>query len=275
LYIVTCQNSQELLKQKDEISRQKKEIIESLEYACLIQTALLPQLSSIKKILQNNFILYLPKDIISGDFYWIYEREENVFFAAVDCTGHGVPGALMSILGITSLNEILSNTGNIKANRILNQLREKIMKSLHQTGQGGESKDGMDISFCIYSKKTKELQYSGANNSLYYIRQDILHEIKPDKMPIGVSGIEEKSFRNNIIKMKKGDVLYIFTDGFPDQFGGPKGKKFKYKPFKNLLLEIHNKNMEQQKEILLSSFYDWKKDFEQVDDILIMGVRID
>ena len=266
---------QELLKQKDEITRQKKEIIESLEYACLIQTALLPQPSSIHKTLLDCFILYLPKDIISGDFYWISEQGENVLFAAVDCTGHGVPGALMSILGITSLNEIVSNIDNIKANRILNQLREKIMKALHQTGQGGESKDGMDISFCIFNRKTKELQYSGANNPLYYIRRDILHEIKPDKMPIGVSGIEEKSFRNNVVKMKKGDVIYIFTDGFPDQFGGPKEKKFKYKPFKNLLLEIHNINMKEQKEILLSSFHDWKKSFEQVDDVLVIGVRID
>ncbi|MCD6566038.1 MAG: SpoIIE family protein phosphatase [Bacteroidales bacterium] len=265
---------QELLKQRDEISRQKKEIIESLEYACLIQTALLPQSSSIHKTLHDSFIFYLPKDIVSGDFYWIYERKESVLFAAVDCTGHGVPGALMSILGITSLNEIVNNLDSIKANRILNQLREKIMKSLHQTGQGGESKDGMDISLCIFNRKTKELQYSGANNSLYYIRRDILHEIKPDKMPIGVSGIEEKSFRNNVVKMKKGDVLYIFTDGFPDQFGGPKEKKFKYKPFKNLLLEIHNKNMKEQREILLSTFHAWKRDFEQVDDILIIGVRI-
>ncbi len=266
---------QELLKQKDEISRQKKEIIESLEYARLIQTALLPQLSSIRKALHDNFILYLPKDIISGDFYWIFEQEENILFAAVDCTGHGVPGALMSILGITSLNEIVSEAGNLKANRILNKLREKIMKSLHQTGQGGESKDGMDISFCIYNRKTKELQYSGANNPLYYVRQNILYEIKPDKMPIGVSGIEEKSFRNNVVQMKKGDVLYIFTDGFPDQFGGPKEKKFKYKPFKDLLLEIHNKNMKEQREILLSSFSDWKMDFEQVDDVLVIGIRID
>ncbi|MCK4630642.1 MAG: SpoIIE family protein phosphatase [Bacteroidales bacterium] len=266
---------QELLKQKDEISRQKKEIIESLEYARLIQTALLPQLSSIRKALHDNFILYLPKDIISGDFYWIFEQEENILFAAVDCTGHGVPGALMSILGITSLNEIVSEADDLKANRILNQLREKIMKSLHQTGRGGESKDGMDISFCIYNRKTNELQYSGANNPLYYIRQNILYEIKPDKMPIGVSGIEEKSFRNNVVKMKKGDVLYIFTDGFPDQFGGPKEKKFKYKPFKNLLLEIHNKNMKEQREILESSFSDWKMDFEQVDDVLVIGIRID
>ena len=266
---------QELLKQKDEISKQKKEIIESLEYASLIQTALLPQAALINKALNDSFILYLPKDIVSGDFYWISEHEENILLAAVDCTGHGVPGALMSILGITSLNEIISNIDFIKANRILNQLREKIMKSLHQTGQGNESKDGMDISLCIFNRKPKELQYSGATNSLYYIRQNILHEIKPDKMPIGVSGIEEKSFRNNVVKIKKGDVLYIFTDGFPDQFGGPKEKKFKYKPFKNLLLEIHNKNMKEQKEILLSSFNAWKKDFEQVDDVLVMGVRID
>lgn len=189
-----------MLNQKTEISRQKKEIIESLEYACLIQNALLPKPSIINKALGDNFILYIPKDIVSGDFYWISEKEDKILFAAVDCTGHGVPGALMSILGITSLNEIVNTLDDLKPNRILNQLREKIMKSLHQTGQGGESKDGMDISFCIFNRKTKELQYSGANNPLYYVRKNTLYELKPDKMPIGVSGVEEKPFSNNTLK---------------------------------------------------------------------------
>lgn len=264
----------ELLQQKNEIARQKKEIIESLQYASLIQTTLLPPQSVINKTLSDSFILYLPRDIVSGDFYWISEQEENILFAVVDCTGHGVPGAFMSILGITSLNEIVNKNDKLKANRVLNKLREKIMKSLHQTGKGGESKDGMDIAFCILNRKTRVLQYAGANNPLYYIRQNTLNEIKPDKMPIGISGVEEKSFRNHVMKMIKGDMLYIFTDGYPDQFGGPKEKKFKYKPFRNLLLEIHDKNMEKQKEILSSTFFNWKKDYEQVDDILIIGVRI-
>lgn len=165
---------QELLDQKDKISRQKKEIIESLEYECLIQNALLPQASLVDKTLGDNFILYQPKDIISGDFYWISEKEDKVLFAAVDCTGHGVPGALMSILGIISLNEIVNNVSELKSNRILNQLREKIMKSLHQTGQGGESKDGMDISFCIFNKKPGNCN-TQVQITLYIIYEEIAY----------------------------------------------------------------------------------------------------
>jgi len=263
----------ELERQRDEIARQKKEIIYSLQYASLIQSALLPAESDIQRILPDNFILYLPKDIISGDFYWLAERNNSVLFAAADCTGHGVPGALMSILGISFLNEILQEKCQLKANRLLNQLREKIMKALHQTGEAAKSKDGMDISLCIYTPNTKELQYSGANNPLYLIRQKVLEEIKPDKMPIGISGIEELSFSNHHLKIIPGDIIYLFSDGFADQFGGPLGKKFKYKPFKDLLLKNHQKPLQIQKEILSAELENWKGDLEQVDDILIMGVR--
>jgi serine phosphatase RsbU (regulator of sigma subunit) len=265
---------EELRRQRDEIARQKKEIIYSFEYASLIQSALLPPENLLNSLLPDNFILYLPKDIISGDFFWITRIRSNILFAAADCTGHGVPGALMSILGISYLNEIMTQKCRLKANRILNQLREKIMKALHQTGEGGESKDGMDIALCIFNPQTLELQYSGANNSLYLIRNNLLEEIKPDKMPIGISGTMEQSFTNHNLQLEQGDIIYIFSDGFADQFGGPLGKKFKYKPFKQLLIDIHKKPLPEQKGNLLSTIQNWKGDLDQVDDILIMGVKI-
>lgn len=263
----------ELKKQRDEIARQKKEIIYSLQYASLIQAALLPPEQTINRYLPDNFILYLPKDIISGDFYWLAEVDHVILFAAADCTGHGVPGALMSILGISFLNEVLTERCHLKANRVLNLLREKIMKALHQTGEMAKSKDGMDIAMCIYNPRSRELQYSGANNPLYIIRDNVLEEIKPDKMPIGISGTEELSFTNHYLTLDPGDIIYLFSDGFADQFGGPDEKKYKYRPFKKLLLEIHRKPLSRQKEILNTELKNWKDDLDQVDDILIMGVR--
>ncbi|MCK4464806.1 MAG: SpoIIE family protein phosphatase [Bacteroidales bacterium] len=265
---------EELRRQRDEIARQKKEIIYSFEYASLIQSALLTPDNLINKILPNHFILYLPKDIISGDFYWAFQMDTNILFASADCTGHGIPGAFMSILGISFLNDIMTEKCQLKANRILNQLREKIMKALHQTGGGGESKDGMDIALCIFNPQTLELQYSGANNPLYLIRNNLLEEIKPDKMPIGVSGTMEQSFTNHNLQLEPRDMIYVFSDGFADQFGGPLGKKFKYKPFKQLLLDIHKRPLPDQKTHLVSIFQNWKGNLDQVDDILIMGVKI-
>jgi len=265
---------EELRRQRDEIARQKKEIIYSFEYASLIQSALLPPENLINRLLPDNFILYLPKDIISGDFYWAYRMGAHIIFAAADCTGHGVPGALMSILGISFLNEIMTEKCQLKANRILNQLREKIMKALHQTGEGSESKDGMDIALCIFNPQTLELQYSGANNPLYIIRNNLLEEINPDKMPIGISGTMEQSFINHNLQLEPGDMIYAFSDGFADQFGGPLGKKFKYKPFKQLLLDIHKKPLQDQKTRLVSAFQNWKGKLDQVDDILILCVKI-
>ena len=201
---------QELERQRDEIARQKKEIIYSLQYASLIQSALLPEERMMKRYLPDHFVIYLPKDIISGDFYWMAEENNCVLFAAADCTGHGVPGALMSILGISFLNEVLQEKCDLKANRVLNQLREKIMKALHQTGEEAKSKDGMDIALCIYNSKSGELQYSGANNPLYLIRDKALEEIRPDKMPIGISGTEELSFTNHLLQIKTGDIIPFF-----------------------------------------------------------------
>ncbi len=250
------------------------ELFQSLQYASLIQAALLPPSKQIFRILPSHFLIYLPKDIVSGDFYWIFKKQEWIYFAAADCTGHGVPGALMSILGITFLNEILSSKSFLLPNRILNMLREKIMKALHQTDDHDHSKDGMDISLCAFNPQTRVLHFSGANNPLYYFRNHALHIIKGDRMPIGISGNEEKSFINHEIQMRENDILYIFSDGYADQFGGPHGKKLKVNRFRDLLIKYHSKPLNEQKEALLNELIDWMKNHEQVDDILVMGFKV-
>jgi len=259
--------------QKDEIERQQKELEESLRYAGSIQSALLSEERTFRKIFPDSFILFMPRDIVSGDFYWIYRKKQMVVVVAADCTGHGVPGAFMSILGISFLNEIVSREIP-KANIILNRLRENVMKALHQTGEISEHKDGMDIALCICDFENMELQFSGAFNPLYLIRNGTLIEIRGDKMPIGIAPTEEKSFTNHIFNIRKNDIIYIFSDGFADQFGGPDERKFRYRPFKELLVNIHKQNIAKQKSFLVQKFHRWKGDLEQVDDVLIIGFKI-
>jgi serine phosphatase RsbU (regulator of sigma subunit) len=258
----------------DQEKFQYSEIMESLRYARLIQQALLPRPESIHKLLKDYFILNIPKYVVSGDFYWISQKNEQIYLLAADCTGHGIPGALMSILGITLLSEVIRNDSSRQSNRILNSLRERVMDALHQTGEFNESKDGMDLSLCIIDHKENYLQYSGANNPLYIIRDDTLMEIKGDKMPIGINAICEEPFSVSYIEICKNDRLYMFSDGFPDQFGGPDGKKFKYRPFKKLLIDIHRKSMREQQRILKQTIKKWAGDNEQVDDILVIGHKI-
>lgn len=262
-----------LTPQEEEIQRQRKEIAESLRYARVIQKAVFPMRKLIETSFHDNFILLMPKDILSGDFYWIYRKEREIYFAVADCTGHGVPGSLMSVLGISFLNELLARPCNYSANRLLNQLREKVMKALGQTGADDISKDGMDIALCVLDEETGRLQYSGANNALYIIRNEEILIIKPDQMPVGIHAIEERSFTNHEIFLRNGDLLYLFSDGYPDQFGGPKNKKFMYNNFRSLLLSISNLPMNEQKEMLRSTIIEWMGNQEQIDDILVMGVR--
>lgn len=252
---------------------QRRELLSSIKYASFIQHAVLPDEKSIAKILNDHFILYMPRDIVSGDFYYVSRKEEYIVAAAGDCTGHGVPGALMSIMGISFLNEILSSRGSLKASSILNLLRERVMRVLHQTGRDEENKDAIDMALCVFDPRKNELQYSGANNSLYHIRKKILTEIKADSMPVGVNAIEEESFSTQIVKLLKDDIVYIFSDGYADQFGGPNGKKFKYGPLKNLLIDISDKPLLKQKDILEKVITDWKGKEEQVDDILVFGIK--
>lgn len=254
---------------------QRKELLASLKYASFIQKAVLPGERLLSTTLKEHFIMHKPRDIVSGDFYYCSRKDQKIIVAAGDCTGHGVPGALMSIMGISFLNEILSSTGPVKPARILNLLRERVMNALRQTGEELENKDAMDMAICVYDPHAKELQYAGAHNPLYLIRKKELTEIKADKMPVGVHAIEEESFSNHRLQLLKGDTVYIFSDGFADQFGGPMNKKFKYGPLKDLLVKISNKKMEEQRKILEKTICDWMGDEAQVDDILIFGIRFD
>jgi len=252
----------------------EKEIADSIRYASYIQAALLPDANNFKRLLPDSFILNLPRDIVSGDFYWISKVQNRIAVTAADCTGHGVPGAFMSIMGINFLNQITSYCIP-SSNKILNQLREYVMKALHQQGMEGEQKDGIDLALCVIDTDAEVIEFSGANNPLFYFKNHELNVIKGDRMPIGVSPLEEEPFKKHIIPFRDIDSLYIFSDGYPDQFGGEKFKKIKMKGFRNIIRQIHNKEMGKQAEILVEWLDDWKGDNRQIDDILILGIGLD
>ncbi|MFO7829821.1 MAG: SpoIIE family protein phosphatase [Bacteroidales bacterium] len=278
---IVKERTEEVVKQKDEIEKQRDEIADknrsitdSIEYASRIQTAVLPSNDFANEVLPEHFILFRPRDIVSGDFYWMTKKDNLLVLIAADCTGHGVPGAFMSMLGVSFLNEIVNRHEVTSANVILNSLRADVKKTLGQEGKEGEAKDGMDLALCILDLEKMKLQYAGAYNPLYIFRNNELIEVKADRMPIGIYVKEKDSFTNHEIDLQKGDVFYIFSDGYQDQFGGEDGSKFKTKNFKQLLLEIHQKPMSEQREILNSTIDDWRGEWEQVDDIIIMGVRV-
>jgi serine phosphatase RsbU (regulator of sigma subunit) len=260
--------------QRDLLGQQKRELTDSIQYAKRIQTAILPPEEYINKSLPDHFIMFKPKDIVSGDFYWVYEQDHSLIVAAVDCTGHGVPGAFMSMLGITLLNDIISKGKSLTAAGILVELKKSVISALHQTGKEGESRDGMDCALCRIDLISNELEFAGANNPLYIIRDNQLQEIKGDKMPIGLYGDYDQSFNSRFIQLKKEDRIYVFSDGFADQFGGKEGKKFKYLPFKELLVNTLSDSMEQQKVKLNEVFESWKGELEQVDDVVVIGIKI-
>ena len=246
----------------------------SLRYAGMIQHALMPDPFFPRNVLSDFFILFLPKDIVSGDFYYTFSGNQFTCIAAGDCTGHGVPGALMSFLGISFLNEILQSKANTRANRILNCMREKVMKALNQTGDNAEAKDSIDIGLCIIEPGSETLQFAGANRPLIRIRNGQLDEFKPDKMTIGIAPQTEKPFTNKLIDTQRGDTFYLFSDGYADQFGEITDKKFKYSRFKQALLAVSSLSMASQKEYLEHLFNDWKGNAQQNDDVLIFGFRL-
>jgi serine phosphatase RsbU (regulator of sigma subunit) len=246
----------------------------SLRYAGIIQKALMPDPESLKGLFKDYFVLFLPRDIVSGDFYYTYSNRQHLFVAAGDCTGHGVPGALLSILGISFLNEIVQSKSDPKANRILNMMREKVMKALHQTGERAVTKDSIDIGLCIIDYRTGKFQYSGANRPLIRMRNGELDEFKADKMTIGLEPMAEQPFTNVIIDTEPGDSFYLFSDGFADQFGEITDKKFKHKHLKRVIISMAGHSMAQQREILRSTFNDWKGTTQQIDDVLIFGFQI-
>jgi CheY-like chemotaxis protein/serine phosphatase RsbU (regulator of sigma subunit) len=271
----------EIEKQRDLVTHQNQRITDSIHYAQRIQQAVLPPINIMERVFPEHFILYRPRDIVSGDFYWMIEKEGIAIIAAVDCTGHGVPGAFMSMLGVSYLNEIVSkitfnrHIRSLHASEILNQLKENVITSLHQTGKFTETKDGMDIALCIIDFEHKHLQYAGAHNPLYLIRNGEFTQIDADRMPIGIYRNAPQSFTNHELSLEKDDLLYIFSDGYHDQPGGPKGTKIFSTNFKKLLHDNHQKPLPEQKR-LLEEFYDtWKGPREQVDDVLVMGFKFE
>lgn len=256
--------------QKEELAQKNKDITDSIRYAKRIQFAILPE----KSPFPDTFILFKPKDIVSGDFYWFTETEDKEFFSAVDCTGHGVPGAFMSIIGHNSLTKIVREYGILEPGKILTQLNKEVLGTLQQRSDYGDVYDGMDLALSVYNRKEEILEYAGAFNPLYLIRNGEILETKADKASIGRSSLNtEVKFTNHKIKIKKGDTVYLFSDGYADQFGGELMKKFKYKNFKELILKIQTENMANQRSILDQTIEEWRGDVEQVDDILVIGRR--
>ena len=265
---------EDVLRQKDIISKKNEEITADLRYSQRIQEAILPGEDFIREILPQHFIVNIPKNIVSGDFYWLERTNNKVILAVADCTGHGVSGALMHMMGIIFLNEIVKKKEIKEPSEIMGELRNYIMSSLHQTGKFGETQDGMDLSMCMIDFDTYKLKFVGANNPLYIIHKNNLKEIKGDRMPVGINVNYDKSFTTHEVELEKGDSVYMFTDGYADQFGGGTGKKFRYKYFKELLISVSGSSMQEQKEIVEQTFYKWKGEQEQIDDVLVMGVKI-
>jgi serine phosphatase RsbU (regulator of sigma subunit) len=265
----------EVVQKNKELDEINQDITASIRYAKRIQDAILPPDDYVRKHLPNTFVLFKPKDIVSGDFYWMDDRNNHIIFAAVDCTGHGVPGAFMSIVGHNLLDRVVAEHNISEPAKILDELNKGISDTLRQSQlEDNTVRDGMDIALCTFDRSTGVLQFAGAFNPLWLIRGQELIEIKANKFPIGNSRSgEQNKFTNHQIPLQKGDTVYIFSDGYCDQFGGPAGKKFKASALRQLLLSSQHLNMDEQRELLDKTIEDWKGNHEQVDDILVIGTR--
>ncbi|MDT8400192.1 MAG: SpoIIE family protein phosphatase [Bacteroidales bacterium] len=264
---------EEIARQRQELENKNRSITDSLIYASYMQQALLPSEEYFKSILPDSFIFFRPKDIVSGDFYWIAKKGGKIFVVAADCTGHGVPGAFLSMIGVELLNKIILDQGIQKPSTILKILGRGIERTFGSSNNSRALiiKDGMDIGLCVIDEKKGELQYSGAFLPLYLIRDNKLTEIKGEKLTIGLPG--ELSFINHSMKIEQGDVIYLFSDGYTDQFGGPYNKKFMYRRFRHLLLTIHKFPLVEQQTIIEESITSWRQGDEQVDDMLVIGIK--
>ncbi len=275
------ERTEEVVRQKQEIESKNeeleilyKQVTDSIHYAKRIQDAILPSGMRVKKLLPDSFILFKPKDIVSGDFYWIEQKADLVYFAAVDCTGHGVPGAFMSLVGYNILKDILNNTSASRPSEILDSLREGVVNTLKSDETGKQAKDGMDMTLCAINYEKMELQYAAAFNPLYIVRNGELLQFQANKFPIGAFVGEKENFDNHIIPLQKGDQIFIFSDGYADQFGGPNGKKFMVGNFRKLLTSIATLPSDQQKLKLDETLVTWQGGQEQVDDVLVIGVKV-
>lgn len=268
---VTQKQKSIIEKQKHLVEGHQKEIIDSITYAKRLQEAILPPLNLIYETLPNSFILYKPKDIVAGDFYWMHRVTDVIFVAAADCTGHGVPGAMVSVVCSNALNRAVNEFGNLDTAKILDKTRELVLETFSKSGE--EIKDGMDISLVSINVKTNVVNWSGANNPLWYLQDNEVKEIKADKQPIGKTD-NPKPYTTHVLNLNKGDSIYLITDGFADQFGGPKGKKYKYKQLEEVILNSSSLQLKEQKIKLEESFNNWIGDLEQVDDVTIIGIRL-
>jgi serine phosphatase RsbU (regulator of sigma subunit) len=261
-------------KQKNEIEIQNKNLTDSINYAERIQTAMFPNNCILPTNLFEYFILFKPLDIVSGDFYWFKRNNNSIFIAAADCTGHGVPGAFMSILGLTFLNDLVNKDVTINANEVLTRLKDHVIKTLHQKKNNKSTRDGMEMALFILDLEKNKLQFSGARRPLYIVRDKQLTELTGDRMPLGIYDDGESLFTNKEFEFKKNDILYLFSDGYVDQLGGPDRKTFKTKQFKELLLNICHLPMNEQKAVLETTLEEWRSDIEQIDDILVLGIKL-
>ncbi|HAW53340.1 MAG TPA: hypothetical protein DCX54_13595, partial [Flavobacteriales bacterium] len=269
-----AERTAEVVAQKEEIEQQKLSLTDSILYAKRIQRAMLPSVHQMEHALDDHFVIFWPKDIVSGDFYWLASKGGKTYVTAVDCTGHGVPGAFMSMIGTSLLNKIVNEDNITKPSEVLNAMRLGVFHALNKEGQEESTNDGMDMSFIALDRIKLELEFAGANNPVYIVRNGEIIIYKGDKQPVGAFIKEFKPFTNHEIKIKKGDMVYIFSDGFQDQFGGENRTKFMVGKFKKLLTEIGHLSTEDQKAHLEKVYREWKQSVPQVDDIVVIGIRI-
>ena len=258
--------------QRDQIAQQQKSIMDSIHYAQTIQDSLLPGARLLDQLLPEHFIMFRPRDIVSGDFYWVREGDDHIYVAAADCTGHGVPGAFMSMLGMALLNEILNKQPQIEPHTLLEELRSEIIETLHQERDSNAARDGMDMVVCKYIPSKSRLLFAGSHNPLYLVRKGKLTEYKTDPIPVSIH-LVMKPFTLHEIGIQQGDAVFIFSDGYVDQFGGPDGKKFKFQPFKEFLVSHSGKNMKELGSLLEETFDSWKGKLAQVDDVVVIGMK--
>lgn len=280
LEMKVMERTEEVVRQKEEVERQSRKVVElyknvtdSIRYAKRLQESILPPEKRIRDMLPNSFVYYRPKDIVSGDFYWFEKVGDRVVFAAVDCTGHGVPGAFMSLIGHNGLNQAVKERKQTTPSAVLRDLNTIAYEALHKDREQFLVRDGMDMALCSYDPASRVLHYAGANCPLYLVRHQELIQYAPDKNAIGSFELNGQGFTDHRIELESGDMVYVFSDGYADQFGGPKGKKYLYRRFRSLLLEISKEPLERQRSLLQEEFNKWRGGHEQVDDILVMGMR--
>jgi PAS domain S-box-containing protein len=266
----------ELKKIEEEIKEKNAKITDSINYAFRLQNAILPSQKIIREAFPDSFMFYRPRDIVSGDFPWFYEKGDDIYIAAIDCTGHGVPGAMLSLIGYFTMNQIVSQPDDLNPGQILNQLHRGVQQTLRQDKEGASARDGMDVALCKINLKEMELQFSGAHRPLYHVRDGELTEYKGTRSAIGgipKEGKPEPDFENHVIKISKNDAVYFFSDGLPDQFGGPEGRKYFPKRIREHVLQNKDMSMSQLYQLFKKDYQDWLGDEEPIDDVLLIGIR--